>query len=194
MPVLATACAHALAVPTCTVATGATPSFGAVVALASTGDVSTNSGSSFWVNCTSDVIAAPLLYSATPRTLASGGNSLPFALSIVTPGGPDLPSASPGAPLGIPRSGTNRTVMLHGRIYSSNFRSLPAGTYARSIALTIEYRNPAAGRASTGLQLAGCTGSRSDAARAGSGILKARAAPVATVRRRWSSTPPTPAQ
>lgn len=136
---LATACTHALAVPTCTVATGATLSFGAIVALASTGDVTTNSGSSFWVNCTSDVLAAPTLHSATERTLTSGGNSLPFGLSAVTPGGTEMPTASPGAPLGITRNGTNQTVTLHGRVLSSYFRSLPAGAYARSIALTLEY-------------------------------------------------------
>lgn len=133
------ACTHAPAVPTCTVATGATLSFGAVVALASTGNVTSNSGSSFWVNCTSDVTAEPSLYSATPRMLTSGGNSLAFALSVVAPGGAELPSASPGAPLGLTRNGTNQTVTLHGRIDSSNFRSLPAGAYARSIALTLEY-------------------------------------------------------
>lgn len=136
---VATACTQALAVPTCTVATGATLSFGAIVALASTGDVTTNSGSSFWVNCTSDVTDPPKLYSATARTLTSGGNSLAFALSAVTPGGAELPTASPGASLGITRNGTNQTVTLHGRVYSSNFRSLPAGMYAASIALTLEY-------------------------------------------------------
>lgn len=136
---VAAACTRGLAVPTCTVATGATLSFGAIVALASTGDVTSNSGGSLWLNCTSDVTAAPLLYSATPRTLTSGGNSLPFALSAMTPGGVELPTASPGAPLGFARNGTSQTVTLHGRIDSSNFRSLPAGAYARSIALTLEY-------------------------------------------------------
>ena len=69
----ACACANALAVPTCTIASGATLSFGSVVALASTGDVTTNSGSSLWVNCTSDVSTTPALYSSTTRTLVSGG-------------------------------------------------------------------------------------------------------------------------
>jgi spore coat protein U-like protein len=136
---IAVACTHALAVPTCTVATGATLSFGAVVALASTGDVTTNSGSSFWVNCTADVTAAPSLYSATQRTLTSGGNNLPFALSAVTPGGAELPTASPGAPLGFTRDGTPQIVTLHGRMVASNFRALPAGSYARAIVLTLEY-------------------------------------------------------
>jgi hypothetical protein len=136
---IATACTNGLALPRCTIATGAYLSFGPVVALASTGNVSTNSGGSFWVNCTSDVTVAPSLYSATPRTMTSGGHSLAFALSAVAPGGAELPTASPGAPLGITRNGSNQTVTLHGRIDASHFRSLPAGAYARSIALTLEY-------------------------------------------------------
>lgn len=136
---LAGACTHGLAVPTCTVATGATLSFGAVVALASTADVTTNSGSSFWINCTPDVTAAPSLHSATPRLLISGGNSLAFALSAVTPEGAELPTASPGTPLGFVRDGTNQIVTLHGHMDASNFSSLPGGAYARSIVLTLEY-------------------------------------------------------
>ena len=136
---LAGACLSAQAVPTCTIASGAMLSFSAMVALASTGDVTTNSGSSFWVNCTSDVAAAPALYSATPRTLLSGGNSLPFALSIVSPGGVELPTASPGAQLGLTRNGFNQVVTLYGKILASHFQSLPPGMYSRSITLTLEY-------------------------------------------------------
>jgi len=127
------------AVPTCTVASGAMLSFGAVVALASTGDVTTNSGSSFWVNCTSDVAAAPALYSASARTLLSGGNSLPFALSIVSPGGVELPTASPGTQLGLTRNGSNQTVTLYGKILATNFQSLSSGMYSTSLTLTLEY-------------------------------------------------------
>ena len=133
------ACMPVHAVPTCTIASGAMLSFGAVVALASTGDVSTNSGSSFWVNCTSDVAAAPALYSATPRTLLSGGNSMPFALSIVSPGGVELPTASPGTLLGLTRNGSNQMVTLYGKILATNFQSLSPGMYSRSITLTLEY-------------------------------------------------------
>ena len=136
---VAGACMPAQAVPTCTVASGAVLSFGAVPALASTGDVTTNSGSSFWVNCTSDVTAAPALYSATPRTLLSGVNSLPFTLSMVAPGGAELPTASPGAQLGITRNGANQMLTLYGKILATNFQSLAPGTYSRSITLTLEY-------------------------------------------------------
>jgi spore coat protein U-like protein len=136
---VAGACLPVQAVPTCTIASGAVLSFGAVVALASTGDVTTNSGSSFWVNCTSDVAAAPTLYSATPPILLSGGNSLPFALSIVSPGGAELPIVSPGTQLGITRNGSNQVVTLYGKILATNFQSLSPGTYSMSITLTLEY-------------------------------------------------------
>jgi spore coat protein U-like protein len=136
---IAGACTNAQAVPTCTVASSATLSFGPVVALASSADVTSNSGGSFWINCTSDVAVAPRFYSATPRTLVSGSSSLPFALSAVTPGGAELPTSSPGASSGIATNGTNQTVTLHGKLRSSDFRSLPSGLYSRVIALTIEY-------------------------------------------------------
>jgi spore coat protein U-like protein len=136
---VAGACMSVQAVPTCTIASGAMLSFGAVVALASTGDVTTNSGGSFWVNCTSDVAPAPALYSATPRTLLSGGNSLPFAMSIVSPGGVELPTASPGAQLSLARNGSNQMVTLYGKVLAANFQSLSPGMYSRSITLTLEY-------------------------------------------------------
>lgn len=136
---IAGACTHAQAVPTCTVASSATLAFGPVVALASSADVTSNSGSSFWINCTSDVAVAPTFYSATPRTLVSGSNSLPFSLSTVTPGGAELPTSSPGTSSGIATNGTNQTVTLHGRLRSSDFRSLPSGLYSSVMSLTIEY-------------------------------------------------------
>lgn len=137
--IVAGLCTHSLAAPTCTVATSATLSFGVVIALASSADVTSNTGSSFWINCTSDVLAAPLLYSGTPRALVSNGHSLAFGLSTVAPGGPELPTTSPGTALGVPHNGNNQTVTLHGRLESRHFKSLPAGAYARSVALTVEY-------------------------------------------------------
>jgi spore coat protein U-like protein len=65
----------ALAVPTCTIATGATLSFGGVVALASTPDQTTNSGTTFWVECSADVTIAPTLYSSTTSRVMLNGAS-----------------------------------------------------------------------------------------------------------------------
>ena len=130
----------AIAVPTCTIASGATLAFGSIVALASTPDVTTNSGSSFWVNCTSDVTSAPTLFSSTERKLLSSFAELPFALSLGSPGATELPSTAPGTALtALIRNGTNQTVTLHGKVRAADFKALPSGVYARSITLTIEY-------------------------------------------------------
>jgi spore coat protein U-like protein len=129
----------ALGVPMCTVASGATLSFGTIPALASTGAVTTNSGSSFWVNCTSDVTTTPTIYSSTARTLQSGGNSLPFSLSGASPGGTELPTAYPGMPLAITKNGSNQTVTLYGKVYPADFKALPSGYYSGVVSLTVEY-------------------------------------------------------
>lgn len=143
-PILAAllACAgtRAWAVPTCSMSTAATLEFGSVVALASTPDQTANSGSSFWVSCTSDVSSTPKLYSATsPRVLVSGNASLPMSLSLIAPGGPELPDGYPGAAISITKNGTAQTVTLHGKVRSTDFRGLPSGVYTATLFLTIEY-------------------------------------------------------
>ena len=137
--VCALAAAPAHAVPSCTVATGAVLSFGPVVALASSPDADANTGGSLWVNCSADVENAPRLYSGSERTLVGVGGDLPFRLSLSAPGGPELPSAPPGDAVAIVRDGSNRAVVLHGRLRAAEFRTLPAGRYQRVIELTIEY-------------------------------------------------------
>jgi len=127
------------AVPTCTVAPSATLSFGSIVALASTPDVATNSGNTFWINCTNDVSTTPALYSASARILASGAATLPFSLSAVAAGGAELPTHTPGTPLGIVKNGTNQTVTLYGKVWAADFKSLPSGVYSATITLTVEY-------------------------------------------------------
>jgi spore coat protein U-like protein len=136
---LAGTSSSAVSAPSCAVAPSATLSFGPVVALASTGDVTTNTGSTFWINCTSDVTATPTLYSASPRTLISGASTLPFRLSAISAGGADLPAAPGGAPIGIARNGSNQTVPLYGKILAADFKGLPSGIYVGTITLTLEY-------------------------------------------------------
>jgi spore coat protein U-like protein len=129
----------AWAVPTCTVASGGTLSFGPVVALASSPNVTTNSGSSFWVNCTADVLSTPTIYSSSTRVMVSGGNSLPFSLSAVSPGGLELRTNSPGYALAITKNGTNETVTLYGKVFVADFKALPSGVYSTVITVTVEY-------------------------------------------------------
>lgn len=129
----------ASATPQCTVASEATMDFGVVVALASTGDVATDSGASFWINCTSDVSSSPSIFSSTVRSMSSGAAVLPFRLSMVSPGGADLPTTSPGTAVGIARNGTNQVVVLFGKIRAGDFRSLQPGLYSNHVTVTIEY-------------------------------------------------------
>jgi spore coat protein U-like protein len=129
----------ALAAPTCTVSASPSLSFGPVIALASTADVDANSGASFWVNCTSEVVAVPNLYSGSARAMLSGANQLPFELSLFVPGGSELPGQFPGATLDMVNDDSNQTVTLHGRLRGTDFRSLPAGEYNQIIELTVEY-------------------------------------------------------
>jgi spore coat protein U-like protein len=136
---MATAAGYACATPQCTVSSSATLSFGAVVALASTGDVNSDTGSSFWVNCNAEVTSPPAIYSSDVRAMTSGGRSLPFTLSVVAPGSTPLPSSSPGTPLAIARNGTNQVVTLYGKIRAADFKMLPGGVYTTSILMTIEY-------------------------------------------------------
>lgn len=133
------AASAAPAAPQCSISTNAQLSFGTVVALESTGDRTTDSAGSFWINCNSEVTGAPQLYSGTPRVMLSGANSLPFQLSLSSPGAGDLPAASPGTPLPIARDGTNQTVTLYGKIRVPDFKGLPPGLYSASVGLTIEY-------------------------------------------------------
>lgn len=123
----------------CTIAPGAQIAFGPVVALASTGDVDSNSGSSLVVQCAADVALPPSLYSSSPRRLSGPGGDLPFRLSLDSPGGLELADASPGSPLSVPSDGIDHVVPLHARLRAADFASLPAGNYAASITLTIEY-------------------------------------------------------
>lgn len=129
----------AAAVPTCTVAAGANLSFGIVVPLASTGDITSNSGGSFWINCSADVLSAPAIYSASAREMRNGGNSLPFLLSATSPGGLDLPRASPGTSLTIANTGSNEPVILYGKLRAADFKGIASGSYSTVVWLTVEY-------------------------------------------------------
>jgi spore coat protein U-like protein len=129
----------AFATPQCSFSTGATLNFGSIPALASTGDVVSDTGTSLWLNCSSDVASPPSIYSSTPRVMTSGSRGIPFRLSLSGPGASDVPTSSPGAQLGILRDGINHPIALFGKILAGDFRGLPSGTYGAPIVLTIEY-------------------------------------------------------
>ena len=123
----------------CSIAPGAHIAFGAVVALASTGDVDSNSGSSLMVQCAADVALPPSLHASSPRSLSGPGGNLPFRLSLVSPGGLDLADASPGSALSVASDGLEHAVPLYARLRAADFASLPAGSYTATVTLTLEY-------------------------------------------------------
>jgi spore coat protein U-like protein len=133
------ACGAALA-QSCTVASGGMLAFLGVVALDTTADQDTDSGQSFRIACDSAVAATLRVYSATPHVLRSGGHALPFNLSLNSgAGSDDFPAGSPGAQIALARNGKEQPVTLYARLFSRDFRSLPAGTYSAALTLTLEY-------------------------------------------------------
>jgi hypothetical protein len=136
---LLVASAGALA-QSCTVASGATLSFPPVVALASSGNPSTDSGQSFKISCDASVVTTLRLYSASPRVMTNSAYILPFNLSLNSgASSDDLATGSPGTPVSILRDGQAHAVILYAKILAQNFRSLPGGFYSTSVTLTLEY-------------------------------------------------------
>lgn len=130
---------HVFAVPTCTVASGGLLSFGNVVPLASTGDIGSNTGSSFWINCNSEVAGSPAIHSTSLRQMGNGAAILPFRLSVSSVGGADLAVSAPGTALDLARDGSNETVTIYGKILAADFKGLASGTYSQVVMVTIEY-------------------------------------------------------
>lgn len=124
----------------CTVALDGTLVFPTVVALASGGNQTTDSGQSLKVGCDAGVAGPLKLFSATPRVMSNNANALPFNLSLNSGAvSDDLPANSPGAPFNVVRDGQGHAVTLYARILAQNFKSLPGGTYSAAITLTLEY-------------------------------------------------------
>lgn len=124
----------------CTVASGATLAFPGIVALASTGNQTTDTGQSLQVACDSSVTGTLRLYSGTPRVMSNGSHSLPFNLSLSSGAAANnLATISPGTPFNITRDGQLQTVTLYAKIFVQDFKALPAGLYSTSMTLTVEY-------------------------------------------------------
>lgn len=121
-------------------ASGAAIDFGSVVALASSGNKTANSGSGFQVACSTGL--TPTIYSTTTREMDDGaGHTLAFNLCLsACSGSNDLAATQEGADsLSITQDGTLKTVALHGRILATNFQALPAGSYSKSVTVNVDY-------------------------------------------------------
>lgn len=138
---LVAACAApaASAASGCTLGTGAQLDFGSIVPLASTGNVDSNTGSTLTVRCGADVVLPPRLRAASSRAMSGPGGYLPYHLSLLSPGGPELPDTSPGAALSVASDDVEHVVTLHGRVRAVDFAGMDSGSYSADITLTIEY-------------------------------------------------------
>ncbi|WP_426177646.1 spore coat protein U domain-containing protein [Massilia sp. TWR1-2-2] len=124
----------------CTVVQGATLVFPPVVALASGGSPTTDTGHSFKVSCDPSVVSTLRLHSVSPRLMSNSIHQLPFNLSLSSGAASnDLATAAPGTPVTITRDGQGQVVVLYAKIYAASFRSLPGGAYSATLTLTLEY-------------------------------------------------------
>lgn len=114
--------------------------FGAVVALASSGNKTGDSGSSFQVACSSDL--SPKIYSTSARVMDDGAaHTLPFDLCTAACNGSNSLPATQGAAsaLTITQDGTLQPVKLYGAVQASDFQALPAGAYSKTVTINVDY-------------------------------------------------------
>ncbi len=125
--------------PSCSLSIGGNLAFGSFMALAGVPDATTHTGSALTLTCTPDVGNAPTLYSPTARVLTNGSHTLPFSLSAVSAGGPDLPTTQPGVALSVPADNTPHIFTLYGRILGTDLGAAPAGFYTTNLVLVLSY-------------------------------------------------------
>lgn len=114
--------------------------FPAVAALSSSSDQTTDTGGTLQIACTAG--ATPTIWSDTTRTVTDGTNTFAFNLSQTAgAASDDLPTTTGAAEAiaGFTADGTEKTVIIYGKILAANFASKPAGTYTRDVILSINY-------------------------------------------------------
>jgi hypothetical protein len=122
----------------CTVS-ASTMAFGSIEALASTAAVTATSAN-LQVACTAGT--SPKIWSDSTRTLVNGGNNFAFNLSQTSGAvADDLPTTTVAAEaiIGYTATGSLITVPLYGKILPANFGSKPAGSYLRTITVSVDY-------------------------------------------------------
>ena len=122
----------------CTVS-ASTLDFGSVSALASSSDVTGNTGTSLKIACTTGT--SPTIWSGTTRELSDGTNTIAFNLNLASNFSINLPTDTGGA-VTIPSftaDGTEKTVVIYGKILAANFGGKPAGAYTKDVTLSVNY-------------------------------------------------------
>jgi spore coat protein U-like protein len=123
----------------CEVSAASAIDFGSFAALASTGDRTANSGSTFQVACSAD--AEPTIYASGNRIMLNGAAELPFNLSLTSgAAADDLPSDSGSATaLAVTQDGDLHNVVLYAKTFAADFKSLPSGAYTTDVTVAVVY-------------------------------------------------------
>jgi spore coat protein U-like protein len=122
----------------CEVSSSGTIAFGNVVALASSGDKLASNTTGFKVACSAGL--TPYIFSATTRVMDSGANTLAFDLCLAECTGTNgLAVGATTDALSITQDGSLHPVELHARITAANFKAKPAGAYAKTVVISVEY-------------------------------------------------------
>lgn len=128
----------------CTISNGVM-NFGQFSALASTGTVNADSGSSVQLACSKGL--NPKFYAAPVRTMVSavGSHTLNYSLymdagrTFQVPGNGGATAADLVYWMGAPTDGQARALTLYGTIASSDVTSAVAGDYSQVLQLSVEY-------------------------------------------------------
>ena len=121
------------------IVSAATMAFTNSAALLSTADQTADTGTTLKVACTTGT--SPTIWSDTPRILVNGPDSFAFNLSQVSGAAvDDLPTAAPGQSIsGYIADGTEKVVLLYGKITALNFGNMPGKLYAANISVSVNY-------------------------------------------------------
>jgi hypothetical protein len=126
-------------VSACEVSTTAAIHFGNITTLLSGGDKVANSGSTFQVACSSDVL--PLISTTAVRKMLFGAVELPFNLSLTAgAAADDFPPTATG--LVMTKDGTLQTVPLYAKVLAANFTGVNAkiaGAYTVNLTVAVAY-------------------------------------------------------
>jgi spore coat protein U-like protein len=123
----------------CEVSANSAIDFGSFAVLASSGDKTANSGTTFQVACSAD--ATPAIYSGGTRSMSNGTDLLPFNLSLTSGAGSnDLPTTSGAASaFTLNQDGNMHSVVLYAKTLASNYRVLSSGSYSTNVTVAIVY-------------------------------------------------------
>lgn len=123
----------------CEVSAASAISFVDFAALASTGNQTANSGSTFQVACSAD--ATPTIYASGTRSMTNGVDNLAFNLSLTAGAAAnDLPSTlGTAAALTVTQDGSLHDVALYAKTDAANFKALSSGNYTTDVTVAVVY-------------------------------------------------------